>query len=230
MKKVHGALLAPLALVLGACQGSGYTSFLKFGHDDHKIALLEATQENHDQQIEAHEHFISALNLFNRLTRLDSENLDGLYEDFADAVQDCEGEVREWQSRTLSLRMHGDSLFAEWSAQLEAFSRVDLREKSALMLQDAKRRHARLIVSMETTHSKMEPVMMSLRDYVLFFEHNLNPRAITTLSDTYDGFVDEVLKLAGEMEQTRFETEQYLESLEGRMVMGEDPSAGGSQP
>ena len=55
-------------------------------------------------------------------------------------------------------------------------------------------------------------------------------RAITTLSDTYDGFVDEVLKLAGEMEQTRFETEQYLESLEGRMVMGEDPSAGGSQP
>lgn len=221
-------VVAPLALVLGSCQSSGYSSFLHFGQKGGpKEALLEATQESHEEQLETHEHFISTLNLFNRLTRFDSDSLEGLFEDFSDAVEDCEDEVRDWQSRTLNLRMHGDKLFAEWSAQLEAFSRTDLREKSATMLQDARARHARLIVSMETTFQKMEPVMMSLRDYVLFFEHNLNPRAINTLSDTYDGFVDEVLELTNFMEGTRVETEAYIESLEGRTGPGGEPMGEG---
>ena len=220
--------VASLTLILGSCQGSGYTSFLKFGHEDSKLALLDATQENLDNQLEAHEHFISALNLFNRLTRFDSEDLEGLYEDFADEVDDCEGEVKDWQSRALDLRMRGNSLFAEWSAQLESFSRADLREKSASMLEDARARHAKLIVSMEATYSRMEPVMMSLKDYVLFFQHNLNPRAINTLSDTYDGFVDEVLELTSEMEETRGETESYLEALEGRSSTGGDTEPGSS--
>lgn len=226
MKKrptLRGAtLLAPLVLVLAGCKSSGYSSFLKFGHDDHKLALLEATQKSHAEQLETHEHFISTLNLFNRLTRFDSENLEGLYEDFADAVADCEQEAKAWQSRTLNQRMHADQLFAQWAAQLESFSRVDMREKSASMLEDARSRHARLIVSMGNTFQKMEPVLMSLRDYVLFFQHNLNPRAITTLSDTYDGFVDEVLELATYLEATRAETESYLQSLEGRMGMPDE--------
>src|SRR5262245_31523077 len=115
-------LLAPIVLALGGCKGSGYSSFLKFGHDDHKLALLEATQKSHEEQLEAHEHFISTLNLFNRLTRFDSEDLEGLYEDFSDAVGDCEDVAKAWQSRTMNLRMHGDTLFAQWAAQLESFS------------------------------------------------------------------------------------------------------------
>ncbi len=221
------ALIAPLLLMAGACKASSYTSFLKFGHDDQKIELLEATQEAHEEQLETHEQFISALNLFNRLTRLDSEDLEDLYEDFADAVEECDEQAQDWQSRVLNLRMRGESLFAEWSAQLESFTRADLREKSASMLEDARARHARLIVSLEGTYASMEPVNMSLRDYVLFFRHNLNPRAITTLSDTYEGFVDEVLELTSQMEASRFETEAYLEALEGRAVVSEETTGQG---
>ena len=217
---LRGALFfAPVVLALAGCKSSGYSSFLKFGHDDHKLALLEATQKSQKEQVEAHEHFISTLNLFNRLTRFDSEDLEGLYDDFSDAVSDCEEVAKAWQSRTMNLRMHGDTLFAQWAAQLESFSRPDMREKSAAMLEDARARHARLIVTLDGTYEKMGPVLMSLRDYVLFFEHNLNPRAINTLSDTYDGFVDEVLELAGTMETTRAETENYIDSLEGRTGM-----------
>lgn len=215
-------LVAPLVIVLAGCRSSGYSSFLKFGHDDRKLELLEAVEKGHEEQLATHEQFISTLNLFNRLTRFDSEDLQGLYEDFADAVGDCDKQSKAWQSRTLNMRMHADTLFAEWSAQLEAFARPDLREKSAKMLEDARASHARLVVSMDGTFQKMQPVLMSLRDYVLFFEHNLNPRAINTLSDTYDGFVDEVLELASCMDATRKETELYMESLEGRTGLPED--------
>jgi hypothetical protein len=56
----------------------------------------------------------------------------------------------------------------------------------------------------------MKPVLLKLNDYALFFDHNLNARAIATLQDTYKDFDGEFKALESELGKTQAEIAAFL--------------------
>jgi hypothetical protein len=71
----------------------------------------------------------------------------------------------------------------------------------------------------------MLPVLQKLQDYVLFFHHNLNARAIATLEDTYKGFDGEFNALTNELVGAQREIATF-ETFQGPPVKPRRPSAG----
>ena len=75
-----------------------------------------------------------------------------------------------------------------------------------------------LVAQLRDTQEQMDAALVSLRDYVLFFNHNLNPTAISGLQDENDSFAESVHSLTGEIESARYNANAFVTSLQGRSV------------
>lgn len=217
--------LAPL-LLLASCQGM-QVAFLKFGSTDRKQALVSEVRDVQEIQIEAQEDFLATLGLFRQVVETtDPEQLEALYGDLQDGVDDCEDDVEALRKHIAAVESDATKLFEEWRAELDLFTHAEVRKKSEAMLEDTVERYARLRESLERNEQGFEPVLAAFQDYVLFFNHNLNPRAIATLSDTYPPFMEGVLKLEGLVEEAVEETEEFISTLEGRLTPADAVAVG----
>ncbi len=209
------AFACALTLLLSACRSNG--ALLLFGGDDDPQArLVERVHGAREQVSEVQTEFQTAFELFQRLTAPQAVELEELEDDFEDSFENCQEESEDLDGTLTAIRADSEKLFADWSADLERFSGDALRKKSETMMVETQERSQRVIASLESVQSKMEPVLMQLQDYALFFNHNLNPRAIATLEDTYDDFDAEVKAMRIEIEKAQEEMRSFLLALEGQ--------------
>ncbi len=209
-------LAVTVSLLLVACQSTGGSFLLFGGSGGHQDDLIGGVQRARAEAVEAHQDFTAAFDLFRRETAPQAVDLEELNEDFEDATGACQKRAEELRKRIQAIRGDSNELFAEWKAELGHFSSEAMRKKSETMMADTEKRTQRVIAALERVQSKMEPVLLKLQDYSLFFNHNLNPRAIATLEDTYDDFDDEVKALTQELEKAQEELGAFLVSMEGR--------------
>jgi hypothetical protein len=66
---------------------------------------------------------------------------------------------------------------------------------------------------MRAAESKMAPVLGAFKDQVLFLKHNLNARAVASLSETVRGIEGDVAKLIAEMNTSIAEANQFIERM-----------------
>jgi hypothetical protein len=59
----------------------------------------------------------------------------------------------------------------------------------------------------------MTPVLSAFKDQVLFLKHNLNARAVASLSDTVKGIEGDVGRLIAEMNASIAEANQFIEQM-----------------
>ncbi len=213
--------IAPVLAFSGAaCATLGdHASMLRsslFGPKKTEDRLAEEVREARTEQAEAQDEFTTAFHLFQRLTAPQAVELENLDDDLKDSIEDCNEAASRLSERVAVIRTDSELLFNEWRAELEQFSSEDLREKSESMLLDTEQRAGRVIATLERVQAKMEPVLLKLQDYALFFNHNLNPRAIATLEDTYDDFDRELKALDAEIATAQDEMNSFLEALMGR--------------
>lgn len=208
------ALFASLACL--ACQSSGHgRSFLIFGgKDSPQEDLVERVRAARSEGTEAQRDFSAAFQLYQRLTTPQAVELDDLCGDFEDALDSCEDRAHDLAERIELVQHDSDELFKGWNDELASFSGDALRKKSEAMLQDTRTRTQRVIAALERVQGRMDPVMQKLRDYALFFHHNLNARAIATLEDTYKDFDAEFHALQSELEKTESEIAAFVATFE----------------
>ena len=89
---------------------------------------------------------------------------------------------------------------------------ASLRTKSASALRASRRDFAALIKAMKRAESRMEPVLTSFRDHVLFLKHNLNAQAISSLRGELVGIESDVGRLVREMERSISEARSFLKT------------------
>jgi hypothetical protein len=202
-------LVLGLALGAGACRTSG--SFLLFGGSEQpQAALVEGVAAAKEEAEAARADFSTAFQLYQRLTAPQAVELEGLSEDFADAVDDCAGHSEDLAERIETVRGESATLLEGWNEELAHFSSETLRKKSAALLQDTEARSQRVLQALERLQGRMSPVLLKLQDYALFFHHNLNARAIATLEDTYKDFDGEFRSLEGEFGRVTSEVDAFL--------------------
>lgn len=204
----------PLCLAPAGCRGAYYSAMERFGVHKRDI-LVDEVEAGRREQAEAQEQFRSTYELFRHLTGYEGGELEEVYEDLADELADCEKDAKAVRKRIKDIERVARDLFLEWSDEIEQMSSDALREASTEMRADTMARYKRLIGTMRTAESKMEPVLAAFRDHVLFLKHNLNARAIAALSDVVLEIQGDVDALIQDMERSIREADAFLRTMEG---------------
>lgn len=200
--------------VLPACNRVYYNTMERIGYQKREI-LVDRVEETRESQEEAKEQFQTALERFSELTDFDGGNLEKLY-------NRLEREFERSEERADDVREHIDdvedvaqAMFREWEDELDEYTDPDLRRISEERLEDTRAEYEQLLAAMHRAEAKMEPVLDTFRDQVLFLKHNLNARAISSLETTVAGLETDVSALIADMEASIAEANRFIEAMQG---------------
>ena len=66
---------------------------------------------------------------------------------------------------------------------------------------------------MRRAADRMDPVLKTFRDQVLYLKHNLNARALAQLDSTNHGLEEDISRLVADMETSIREAEKFIKEL-----------------
>lgn len=198
-------------LLLAGCESAYYGVQEKLGNLKNDI-LVDRVEDAMDAQEDAKEEFKDALEQFESVVSVPESELKSVYNRLNDAFVDAQDKAQEVSGRIERVEDVAEDLFDEWQAELEMITSVSLRTKSASALRASRRDFAALIKAMKRAESRMEPVLTSFRDHVLFLKHNLNAQAISSLRGELVGIESDVGRLIQEMERSIAEARSFLKT------------------
>ncbi len=206
-------VLLSLMLITG-CETAYYGINEKFGRMKPDI-LVDRVEDAMEAQEDAKEEFKSALEQFEAVVGIPDSQLKSTYNTLQDAFDDAEARASEVSSRIDSVEDVAGDLFSEWENELEEISNANLRRKSASQLRTSRTRANALVKAMRKAEARMEPVLTSFRDHVLYLKHNLNAQAIASLKGELGGIDRDVGRLIRDMEASIMEAQTFIEQMEG---------------
>jgi hypothetical protein len=207
------SLFATLGLLLGGCTGVYYNTMEKLGIPKREI-LVDRVEEARGAQQAAKEQFASALHEFLAVTKVPVTELQATYDRVKAEFDDCEKRAKEVRDRIDAIQSVADALFIEWSDELGQYANPTLRDQSARQLESTKRRYAELRRVMDQAASRMDPVLTTFRDNVLFLKHNLNAQAIASLDSTTRALQGDINRLVADMEKSIKEADAFIASMQ----------------
>jgi hypothetical protein len=205
-------LLVAMGVLVG-CESAYYEVQEQFGNLKKDI-LIDRVEDAMEAQEEAKEEFKDALEQFEAAVGIPESELKTVYHRLNDAFEDAEDKAGAVSSRIASVEDVAEDLFDEWEADLQKYSNASMRSKSAALLQTSRRNYTGLITAMKRAESRMEPVLASFRDHVLYLKHNLNAQAIASLQSDLGGIENDVARLITEMETSIAEAQSFIRTME----------------
>lgn len=214
-----GAILGPLARYIAAkCQKLYFRAVESVGH--HKRDILVARVESARDGLEdAKEQFRSALDKFSALAEFDGGDLEDLYRQLKIEFDYSTAKALAVKDRIDAVQEVAEALFEEWEAELEQYSNRSLRSASRQKLKLTQQHYGQLISAMRRAEGKIDPVLRTFQDQVLFLKHNLNAKAIASLEHELVAMTSSVSGLIGAMEKSIGRANDFVYSLNGRKAL-----------
>lgn len=206
------ALLTALAVAGGGCSSAYYGTMEKLGFAKREI-LVDRVAETQKAQTAAKEQFSSALAHFLAVTKADAGDLQQKYDEMNGQFARSETRAKEVRERIAAVENVAAALFEEWKQELKQYTSTSLRAESQRQLEATHRRYDDLLRLMRRAADRMEPVLSTFRDQVLFLKHNLNARAIASLDTTNRELENDISKLIADMEASIRECQAFIQSL-----------------
>ena len=202
-----------LAALLGGCQSLYFSAMEKVGVHKRDI-LIDRVEDARESQQETKEQFQSALDAFMAVTNYDGGDLEATYRDLNDVLERSEARADELGERIDAVEDVAEALFEEWQEELEQYHNASLRRSSEQQLKTTRQRCEQLVRQMRRAEAKIEPVLIPLRDQVLYLKHNLNARAVAALSSELRQVRSDVASLVKELESAVDEADAFIRTLE----------------
>ncbi|MCB9386179.1 MAG: DUF2959 domain-containing protein [Bryobacterales bacterium] len=211
-------LLVPAAAGLTGCNWIWdrvyYAGMEKLGREKRDILAKRVSAGREDQE-KAKEQFQTTLQAFQELTGFDGGELEKVYNKLNKELERSESRAKQVRDRIDGIERVARDLFREWDQEIDKMSSADLKAKSRVLRDDTEDRYKQLIAKMRQAESKMDPVLAAFRDQVLFLKHNLNARAIQSLSNTVLEIDKDVAALVKDIEASIDEADLFVASLSG---------------
>lgn len=207
------AFLIALAVAGSGCSSAYYGAMEKIGFAKREI-LVDRVAETQKAQTAAKEQFSSALEHFLAVTKADAGDLQRKYDEMNSQFARSETRAKEVRERIAAVEDVSAALFEEWKQELKQYTSASLRSESQRQLDATRRRYDDLMRLMRRAADRMEPVLSTFRDQVLFLKHNLNARAIASLDTTNRELENDISKLIADMEASIRECQAFIASLQ----------------
>jgi hypothetical protein len=203
--------LAALSLLAG-CNRLFYEAMEKIGREKRDILASRLVEGRKDQE-EAKRQFQSTLEAFQALTGFDGGDLEKTYNKRNSEFEDAERRAEDVRRQIRSIEQVSADMLTEWSGEIETMRSADLRDRSRAMLTETRGRYTAVIGKMRDGERRMEPVLISFRDQVLFLKHNLNARAIRSLKTTAARLDTQVSTLVRDLDSSIQEADTFIAEL-----------------
>lgn len=207
------AVFSLLTLVLTGCETAYYGLNEKFGILKNDI-LVDRVEDAMEAQEDAKEEFQNAFEQFEAVVGVPDSELKSVYRKLNGSFEDAEAKAAEVSERIESVEDVSADLFEEWEEEIQQISNASMRSKSSAQLRTSRQRSAELIKAMKKAESRMQPVLASFRDHVLFLKHNLNAQAISSLRNELGGIESDVGQLIREMEVSIAQAQSFIKDME----------------
>lgn len=211
MPSVAGLLF--VLLLGGGCESAYYGAMEQVGVHKRDI-LVDRVEAAADSQQAAKEEFENAFEQFASVVSVSPSRLRTTYNRLNDAFEDAEGRAAQVAERIDAVASVSGALFDEWREEIELIGDQRLKASSREQLQRSKQRYDSLMTAMRRAESRMEPVLGTFRDYVLYLKHNLNAQAIASLEGELDGVQSDVSTLVRDMEASIGEARAFIQSMQ----------------
>lgn len=212
VKKVFRAFPVALLLVFAGCSSTYYNTMEKFGIAKREI-LADRVDDTRKAQQEAKQQFADALEQFLAVTKADGGELQRRYEALNREFRRSEDRAKEVRSQIASVEDVAEALFREWKQELAQYSSPALRRDSERQLDATRQRYDALVMLMRRAADRMDPILATFRDQVLFLKHNLNARAVSSLDSTQRTLEADISRLISDMEASIREAEVFVRDL-----------------
>ena len=210
---MRSVLVAGLVILLAGCSTAYYGALEKVGIHKREI-LVDRVEDAQSSQEKAAEQFQSALEQFQAVVNFDGGDLEDIYDELNDEFERSESRAEAVRERIEEVEDVAGALFEEWEEELDAYSDTRLRRQSAAQLADTRGRYDKLIAAMRRAESRLDPVLDTFRDQVLFLKHNLNARAVGSLKSELTTIEGDVERLVAEMNRSIAEARAFIATME----------------
>jgi prophage DNA circulation protein len=197
------------------CQSAYYSAAEQVGIHKRDI-LVDRVEDSRDAQQEAEEQFQSALEQFSVLVNFDGGELEDVYEDLNAEYEDSAAAADEVRERIDAVEHVAEALFEEWADEIEEYSNARLKSESQRQWRLTRQRYDGMIKVMRKAESRMDPVLVALKDNVLFLKHNLNAQAIASLKREFRAIEQDVEVLIAEMRKAIASSDAFIDSMKGQ--------------
>ena len=204
--------LALCVLLLAGCESAYYGVNEQFGRLKNDI-LVDRVESAMEAQEDAKEEFRSAFEQFEAVIGMPDTDLKRAYRTLSGSFEDADDKAKSVRDRIDAVEDVSADLFDEWAEELEQISNRDLRARSKAQLSASQSNYAVLIKAMKRAESRMQPVLTSFQDHVLFLKHNLNAQAISSLKGELGSIETNVGRLIEEMEASISEAQDFIKGM-----------------
>jgi len=207
-----------LTLVLSACgtvQKAQYSALEKVGIHKRDI-LVDRIEKTSETQEETKKQFQSAYEELASLVDINDGGLEKKYKRMAKAVKASEDKASELDERIESVNEVANALFDEWQEELQEYQSASLRRTSEANLSSTKKRYATIYKKMQDSQQRVDPVLKVLQDNTLYLKHNLNARAVNSLSSEVLVIEGKVARLIEQMEASINESKKFIDAMQNK--------------
>lgn len=200
-----------LACVTG-CSSMYYGTMEKFGVHKRDI-MVDRVKEARTAQQDAKKQFANALEQFRSVIDVKGGDLQTKYDKLNAELQRSEARAKEVHDRIAAVEDVSDALFSEWRSEIKQYSSDNLRHQSEQQLETTRAKYNQLITAMKKAAARIDPVLVPLRDQVLYLKHNLNARAIASLNTELTNVQGNVDALVHDMEAAIAEADEFIKAM-----------------
>jgi ElaB/YqjD/DUF883 family membrane-anchored ribosome-binding protein len=136
-----------------------------------------------------------------------------MYSKLSSEYDKSESKAKEVRERITRVEQVAQSLFEEWQREIGQYSNAQFKRESERELAATTRRTDQVVVAMKRSAAAMDPVLVKLHDQVLFLKHNLNARALGSLSGTAKSLQVEVDGLITQMQSSIAEADTFIREM-----------------
>jgi hypothetical protein len=109
------------------------------------------------------------------------------HHDLVVAIELSEEQAESFQDSVKPLRRTGEKVFERWTADLESFGNVAMRQRSQERLEETRRRHDVIVAAAVSAQLAYDAFNGDLQDSALFLEHDFNTTSVALVAQEIDG-------------------------------------------
>ncbi len=216
LKKKRSWVALVALLAVGFFASGNVTPVIDWMWKEPRDLLVDRVEEARDSQQAAAEQFSDALTEFRSVVKLPDTDLERQYNRLNKAHRRSQAAANDISKRVDRVSDASNRLLDEWRSELGTYNDPELRRIAQQQFDQTREHATRLIASMRQIEERMQPVLASFQDQVLYLKHNLNLSAIATLEGEATVIETNVDVLIADMNRSIAEADAFIEVMLNR--------------